>query len=72
MSQNEYQLLIDGEWRGSDEGTTFEVVNPANGQTVATCAEAGRAETVAALEAAQVAFPAWARTSARERAQIMH
>lgn len=65
-------LLINGEWVGSADGATMPVINPANGETVATIAQATRADVQRALEAAHAAFPGWAGMPARERARIMH
>lgn len=65
-------LLINGEWRASADGATFEVTNPANGETVQTISHGSPADARAALEAADAAFPVWANLSARERAAIMH
>ncbi|NOZ48876.1 MAG: NAD-dependent succinate-semialdehyde dehydrogenase [Chloroflexi bacterium] len=68
----EYQLLINGLWKESESGETFDVVNPANMDVVARCAKAGQEETVQALEAAQKAFETWRFTPARERSNLMH
>lgn len=68
----QYDLLINGAWQPSQSGERFEVTNPANGEVVAHCALAGRDETRAALQAAHESFPEWARTPARERADLLH
>lgn len=69
---DKYDLLINGEWQPSHSGERFEVMNPANGEIVAHCALAGQDETRTALQAAHDAFPEWARTSARQRAELLH
>ncbi|MFQ5856433.1 MAG: aldehyde dehydrogenase family protein [Anaerolineae bacterium] len=71
MNEN-YELLINGEWQPSQSGESFNVTNPANGEVVARCALAGRDETRAALQAAHKAFPGWAHTPARQRAELLH
>ncbi|MFM1655144.1 NAD-dependent succinate-semialdehyde dehydrogenase [Brevibacillus sp. B_LB10_24] len=60
-------LYINGEWCQAQSGKTFDVTNPATGETVATVAKGGAADTQAAIDAAQAAFPAWARLTAKER-----
>ncbi|ACT11324.1 MULTISPECIES: NAD-dependent succinate-semialdehyde dehydrogenase [Pectobacterium] len=59
-----------GKWQ---QGTaTFEVVNPATGETIASVAKAGKKETQAAIDAAYAAFPAWKRKTAKERSEILY
>ena len=65
-------LLINGAWRASADGATLDVTNPANGDVVATIAQATTGDVRAALHAAGEAFPVWSGLSARERAAIMH
>ncbi|MBN2305957.1 MAG: NAD-dependent succinate-semialdehyde dehydrogenase [Anaerolineae bacterium] len=72
MSQTPQTLLINGEWRASVDGITQEVNNPANGTVIQTISQASTADVVAALEAADAAFPVWAGMSARDRARFMH
>jgi succinate-semialdehyde dehydrogenase / glutarate-semialdehyde dehydrogenase len=64
-------LLINGQWRASSDGATFPVINPANGETIATLSKATTDDARAALQAAHDAFPVWSAMSARERAVIM-
>lgn len=64
-------LLINGEWRDAASGETFEVENPATGETLATLASAGSDDAMAALEAACAVKDEWARTSPRERSNIL-
>jgi len=62
--------LINGEWRQAQH--TFEVLNPANGQRVASVAKCGQAETEAAIDAAYAAFPAWRDQTAKQRSEILY
>ena len=64
-------LLINGEWRDAASGETFEVENPATGETLATLASASSDDAMAALEAACAVKDEWARTSPRERSNIL-
>ncbi|ATV44382.1 MULTISPECIES: NAD-dependent succinate-semialdehyde dehydrogenase [Pectobacterium] len=59
-----------GKWQQS--GATFEVVNPAAGESIASVAKAGKKETQAAIDAAYAAFPAWKRKTAKERSEILY
>ena len=62
------QAYIDGQWRNSDKGETFDVINPATGEVIATCASCGTDETRLAIEAAQEAMLSWRQLTAKERA----
>lgn len=64
-------LFIGGEWRAATDGRTLKVYDPATGQTVKEIADASPEDGKAALDAAVEAFPAWAATPARERAEIL-
>jgi hypothetical protein len=61
--------LIDGGWVKSD--SHFEVTDPATGETLARVANLGRADTDAAIAAADAAWSAWRAKTAKERAAIM-
>ena len=64
-------LFIGGEWRAAEGGKTLKVYDPATGAVVKEIADASPADGKAALDAAVEAFPAWAATPARERAEIL-
>lgn len=63
------QAYVNGAWIGG--AGSFDVVNPADGVTIASVPNLGAAETRSAIEAARVAFPAWAAKTGKERANIM-
>jgi succinate-semialdehyde dehydrogenase/glutarate-semialdehyde dehydrogenase len=65
------QCFINGEWCDADNGATVNVVNPATGQTVGTIPHMGAAETARAIDAANRAWPAWRKKSAKERAAVL-
>jgi succinate-semialdehyde dehydrogenase/glutarate-semialdehyde dehydrogenase len=48
-------------------GKPFDVVNPATEEVIATISAADEAQTIAALESAQLAFKGWSKTSINER-----
>ncbi|HCW99305.1 MULTISPECIES: NAD-dependent succinate-semialdehyde dehydrogenase [Pantoea] len=62
--------LADGEWRRT--AATFDVLNPATGEVLATVAKAGKAETEQAIAAAERAFPAWRAQTAKARSEILY
>ncbi|MCH8572065.1 NAD-dependent succinate-semialdehyde dehydrogenase [Nesterenkonia sp. AY15] len=64
-------LLIDGAWRESSDGATFEVENPATQEVIATMSSATSDDARAAMDAAADAQESWARTPSRERAEIL-
>src|SRR3954447_1969753 len=64
-------LFIDGEWVAASDGSRFDALDPVDGSTVAAVASASREDTRRAIAAAAAALPAWAATTAKERAGIM-
>ncbi len=62
-------LWIGGEERAADD--TFEVLNPATEEVLATVADATPADGIAALDAAAAVEKKWAATPARERGEIL-
>ncbi|AKE40208.1 NAD-dependent aldehyde dehydrogenase [Corynebacterium camporealensis] len=65
------QLLIGGKWVDATSGETFDVENPATGEKLATLSSANSDDAKAALDAACAVQDDWARTSARERSNIL-
>lgn len=65
------QALINGKWTAADNGETYAVINPANGNEIAQVAKCGRDETTRAVETAQSALAAWQAKPAKERANIL-
>jgi len=62
---------IDGAWLDADSGETIAVTNPATGETVARVPHMGAPEARRAIEAANAAWPAWRKKTAKERAAIL-
>jgi len=65
------QSYINGEWVGADDGATVDVLNPANGELVATICSLGAEETRRAIEAANKAMSTWKLRSVKERSNIL-
>ena len=73
MKLQDQSLLVErcyvgGAWTGEP---ATPVGNPANGKTIARVPRFGEAEATKAVEAAEQAFPAWAKRTAKERAGIL-
>ena len=67
-----YLNFIDGEWRASRTGRTFENINPADTRDVVGLLQDSDASDVdAAVQAAQKAFPGWASMPAPARGKIL-
>lgn len=65
------QLYINGHWLPAEGRQTENIINPANGQVLATLPHATRADLDAALGAAQAAFAGWRATAPQERSRIL-
>lgn len=65
------QLYIDGRWRPAEGGATLDVRDPSTGEVIRTIASASAADAQAAMDATASAFPAWSRTPARERGELL-
>jgi succinate-semialdehyde dehydrogenase/glutarate-semialdehyde dehydrogenase len=65
------QLLIGGNWTGSESGDTFDVVNPANGEVVGSVPDGSAADVDAAIDAAAGALEGWRSTPALERGRVL-
>ena len=64
-------LLINGHWVDAATSATFTVENPATGESLAEVAAGSAEDAARALDAAANAQKEWARTSARERSDIL-
>src|ERR1700687_362534 len=62
---------LDGAWLSSVTGATTNVDNPATGEMLGTVPKLGVAQTRAAIEAANRAFPAWSKKTGKERAAVL-
>ncbi|TJZ92646.1 NAD-dependent succinate-semialdehyde dehydrogenase [Paracoccus gahaiensis] len=67
----ETRAFVAGAWVDADDGATFEVLNPARGDVIATVADLGRAEVARAIDAAKAAMTDWAARPAKERSQVL-
>ena len=66
-----YGHYIGGEWVDPVKGEYFENISPVNGKPFTEIARGTAEDIDAALDAAHAACPAWGKTSATERANIL-
>lgn len=67
-----YQLFINGQWRDSESGATFDALNPFNQEIWASIPEATNGDVEAAIAAARHAFETtWRHTSGLDRATLI-
>jgi aldehyde dehydrogenase (NAD+) len=67
----EYKLLIGGESRDSSTGETFDDINPATLENLATVQVAGSEDVDRAVEAAEEGFRVWSEVPAPRRAEVL-
>ena len=65
------QLLINGQYRGAENGACYERKCPLDANLITTAAAASANDALAAAHAAHVAQPGWAATSPSERRAIL-
>ncbi|MCI1006199.1 NADP-dependent succinate-semialdehyde dehydrogenase [Herbaspirillum sp. C7C8] len=65
------QAYLNGQWCDADQGAKLEVHNPANGTLLGSVPMMGASETRRAIEAANAAWPAWKKKTAKERSAIL-
>ncbi len=67
----EYGLYINGEWVASESDKRFETRSPIDGKVLATFPQGTPGDVERAIDAAEDAFPAWKRTPAPKRGEIL-
>lgn len=70
--QDSYKLFINGEWVDASDGATLDTFCPANGEKLATIADASREDVDKAVDAAWKAFETWGKTTVKERSAILN
>ena len=65
------RMLIAGEWRDASDGAIIDVVDPGNGEFIATVPSASDADVARTIEAAQGGRPVMAAMPAHQRAAIL-
>ena len=64
-----FELLINGKL--TPGAASLDVINPAAGKRLATCARADENQLNAAVSAAKAAFPGWSTTTIAKRRKIL-
>ena len=67
----ETELFIGGKWVPAASGNRFDVLDPATGDVIASVADGGEKDAIAAVDAAAEAGPAWAATPPRVRGEAL-
>ncbi len=65
-------VYINGVWGAARSGRVLPVTNPATHESLGTVPECDAQDTARAIAAADAAFPAWAKKTAKDRAKILH
>lgn len=67
------EIFIDGGYRAASSGATFDSINPATGELLATVASGEATDVDAAVASARASFEsgAWSRTSAAHRKRVL-
>jgi betaine-aldehyde dehydrogenase len=73
VAKSEYLNYIGGEWVGAENGATYAVINPANGQKLAEVPKGGEEDAKAAIDAAREAFDKgrWPQMTPSDRAAAL-
>jgi len=66
------EMFVDGRWTGSLSGETFTADSPATGEAIGDVPQGSREDAQLAIGAANRAADTWSRTTAFERAALMH
>jgi succinate-semialdehyde dehydrogenase/glutarate-semialdehyde dehydrogenase len=71
MAYRDTQLFINNVWRGSQDGRTLTVLNPASGEVIGQVAHAGIQDLEEAAAASKAGFEVWRNISPSERGKMM-
>ncbi|MBM2620043.1 NAD-dependent succinate-semialdehyde dehydrogenase [Actinoplanes sp. LDG1-06] len=67
----ETELFIGGKWVPASSGNRFDVLDPATGEVIASVADGGESDAIAAVDAAAEAGAGWAATAPRVRGEVL-
>ena len=65
------KLFINGDWHESSTGLSKAVINPSDGNQVASVASGNAQDVNTAVEAAQSAFENWSQLTVHERSNYL-
>lgn len=66
-----HRLYIHGQYQDASSGKTFDSINPATGEVIATIQQASQADIEAAVKSANAGQKIWAAKTAVERSRIL-
>lgn len=69
--QESFDLYINGQWVPASDGATFKAYNPANGDVLASCAEATKEDVDRAVAAGHEALKSWKKVSPIDRQKLL-
>lgn len=69
--QETYKLYINGEWVDASDGGMLDSYNPANGEKLASFADATREDVDRAVKVAWDAFETWSQTTPQQRSELL-
>lgn len=74
LEQKPIPMFIGGAWVLGSRGESFQVIDPNNGRTIATVAEASATDIDKAVEVAEAAFRSgpWAAKNTKQRAEALY
>ena len=67
----QFKMFIDGKWVDSSSGETFQRINPATEEVVATFSKGDRQDANKAVDSAERAFSSWSETPPPKRGKIL-
>ena len=70
--QTGFGHFINGEFQASSDDASFDVMNPATGEKLASVAQGSAADVDAAVSAARQAFGPWSKLSGHARAKYLY
>ena len=65
------EAYIEGQWSKADSGETFDVLNPATNEVIASVSKCGTKETQKAIKAAEKALASWRNRTAKDRSALL-
>jgi succinate-semialdehyde dehydrogenase/glutarate-semialdehyde dehydrogenase len=71
-NNNRSKMYINGEWVHANDGSSFDVLNPANGDKIGTVANGGPSDAQKAIDSAWHALGRWASLTAYQRSEYLY
>ena len=62
-------MYINGQWVNANDGSTFDVFNPSNGDKIGEVANGDRNDAQKAIQAARNAFGGWSCMTSYQRSE---